>query len=253
MGLGPLKYYGHWPFTRLFGLEEPASVLFSLLNGVPYLLALAHSITRHGTFGSVHVNTCQDSSPASVNLHFMHRWLVVYYSIGLNAWLASAFYHARKTDNATFYDYISALLFLVLTLWLALRRVWGQGAKGYVVSAIFTLFVGLYVFQVYRMHLGQVTFGAHMGVCIGISVVNVIMWLLWLVFTPSTGNYRYLCLVTQVWFSVAALLEIFDFPAIWGYFDAHSLWHAATIPLGFIWWTFWRLDCENTAVIMKQS
>ena len=28
------------------------------------------------------------------------------------------------------------------------------------------------------------------------------------------------------------LLEIFDFPALYGHFDAHSLWHLATIPLG---------------------
>lgn len=250
IGLGPLKYYGHWPFTRLFGLEEPASVIFSVLNGVPYLVAFVHSVTRYGLFSFTRVNVSPDSS---LLVHFMHQWLIVYYLIGLNAWIASAFYHSRKTEPASFYDYISALLFLVFTLWIALRRCWGVGAKSYMVTAGFMSFMALYVFQVYRMYLGEVTFGAHMAVCITISVANVLTWILWLIMTPNNGNYRYLCLLTQVWFSVAAMLEIFDFPAIWGLFDAHSLWHAATIPLGFIWWSFWRLDCENGCSVAKQS
>jgi hypothetical protein len=50
-----------------------------------------------------------------------------------------------------------------------------------------------------------------------------------------------------VWFSLAALLELFDFPALGGHFDAHSLWHLATVPLGFVWAVFWRLDTAADA------
>ena len=38
-GLGPSKYYGHWPFPKVMNMQEPASVLFSLFNMVPHLLA----------------------------------------------------------------------------------------------------------------------------------------------------------------------------------------------------------------------
>jgi hypothetical protein len=37
---------------------------------------------------------------------------------------------------------------------------------------------------------------------------------------------------------VAMRLELFDFSPAWGVFDAHSLWHMATIPLGAIWYRF---------------
>lgn len=46
----------------------------------------------------------------------------------------------------------------------------------------------------------------------------------------------------QVMFLSAALLEVFDFPPIWGHFDAHSLWHACTAPLGFMWYAWWEED-----------
>jgi hypothetical protein len=36
----------------------------------------------------------------------------------------------------------------------------------------------------------------------------------------------------------ALLLELFDFPPIWGIFDAHSLWHATTAPLAKTLWDF---------------
>jgi hypothetical protein len=148
------------------------------------------------------------------------------------------------------------------------------------------------------MIIGQVSFTQHMQLCIGISVLHVCCWIIWLLkeasresrektdisFTTGTSDasratslqdssadttsnsttrttgkgtatststittrspwwsYRGLCLVVQVWFSLAAMLEIFDFPPIMGIFDAHSLWHAATIPLGFLWYRFWCRD-----------
>ena len=38
--LPPLKYFGHWAFDRYLGLEEPASVFFSLGGAVLTLLGL---------------------------------------------------------------------------------------------------------------------------------------------------------------------------------------------------------------------
>lgn len=55
--------------------------------------------------------------------------------------------------------------------------------------------------------------------------------------------HKWLCLFSQIYFTVAALtLEVYDFPPIYTHYDAHSLWHAATIPLGYIWYIFWELE-----------
>ena len=242
-GYGPLKYHGHWPFLRLFGLEEPASTVFSLLNSVPYIISFGSTFTAN----------------QGRNQHsFMDSWLTLFYMISINTWFASAFFHSRKTEFASFYDYTSALLFLGYSLWLAVRRIMGVKATFFKVGSIFSTFLVLYLFQVSRMHAGLVSFDQHMSLSITIAVCNVVIWLSWLLFSSEgkgKGNYRYLCLICQLWFSLAALLELFDFPAIWGLYDAHSLWHAATIPLGFLWAYFWKLDRDMCLIdiIDKES
>lgn len=49
------------------------------------------------------------------------------------------------------------------------------------------------------------------------------------------------------WFTVltvtVTLLEVLDFPPIFWTFDAHSLWHAATVPLVSLFYRFITLDC----------
>lgn len=232
-GYGPLKYYGHWPFLRIMGLEEPASALFSILNAVPYFIDLTRALYPSSNMGTI---------------YFMRSWLHIYYPIAILTWLASARFHSRKTKITSLVDYAFALLFLGYSLWLAIRRIWGDGANQIKVSIAFISALSLYVYQVIRMYNGYVSFNDHMRVSITVAALNVLTWLSWLVLSKEQikgdGRYRYLCLVCQLWFSSAALLELFDFPAIWGIFDAHSLWHAATIPLGFIWSRFWNVDKE---------
>ena len=38
------------------------------------------------------------------------------------------------------------------------------------------------------------------------------------------------------------VMTYFDLPDDAGTFDAHALWHACTIPLGFVWYTFIEQD-----------
>ncbi|KAF3546271.1 hypothetical protein DY000_02002581 [Brassica cretica] len=53
---------------------------------------------------------------------------------------------------------------------------------------------------------------------------------------------------------LAMLLEIYDFPPYGGYFDAHSIWHLATVLLTILWWSFIRDDAEfRTSSLLKKS
>jgi hypothetical protein len=52
---------------------------------------------------------------------------------------------------------------------------------------------------------------------------------------------------------LAALMEIFDFPPFFGLFDAHSLWHACTVPLGFFWYQFLRVDASTRGVLRDEN
>ncbi|WZZ71622.1 hypothetical protein YC2023_082992 [Brassica napus] len=65
-----------------------------------------------------------------------------------------------------------------------------------------------------------------------------------------TGYYEYVGLSS----GLAMLLEIYDFPPYEGYFDAHSIWHLATVPLTILWWSFIRDDAEfRTSSLLKKS
>ena len=58
----------------------------------------------------------------------------------------------------------------------------------------------------------------------------------------SSRSIRLKMLFFQLLFIAAAMMEIFDFPPWGGLLDAHAAWHACTVPLGFMWYSFLRAD-----------
>jgi hypothetical protein len=234
-GLPILKYYGHWPFKNYFGLEEPASTLFSLFNILPhfYFLFYQRSIVKH---------------------YFMYHWLVIYSIISVNTWIASTLYHSHKNSFSTKYDLSSALLFLCFNLWLTLRRILSNYFPSIIANSLLCLLVAVVIARIYLINIDQVSFSDHMNFCIIISLIQIIAAVLWsfyiLLFNhsiPSANNKKaYFFILFHVLFIFAALLEVYDFPPIcYGLFDAHALWHLATVPLCFMWYQFWIIDSVN--------
>jgi hypothetical protein len=239
-----LKYYGHWCFERYFGLEEPASVLFSLLNLVPHLLYLQKQYLQKVNGQNTHA-----------------KWLTCLALVASNAWLASAYFHSKKTPHASTYDYISALLFISFGLILAIRRVLLMKYPKLVYSVCLVGLV-LCMRRIRGMIAGRVSFDDHMYLCIGTVALTGVLYTIWVFYSvylkwvcaskQSLSN-RWFCLFCQLWLGVASSLELFDFPAIWGIYDAHSLWHAATVPLGFLWYRFWSRDAAELAILAEKS
>ena len=235
-GYKVLKYYGHWPVIRYFNMEEPASALFSMLNCLPHLIHL---------LGPRKPRKAQ---------YYMTKWLNVLTIVSLNAWVTSTLYHSKKTIISSRVDYASAFLLLSYSLWVALRRIWGRDANSTVVSTAFTVYASVVISRITEIMIGNFTFQNHMTICISISIIHVSVWLLWILYVILMDQLvkerkrkftavHSTCLLCQFLFVVAAMLEIFDFPPFYGIFDAHSLWHLATVPLGFYWYYFWFLDC----------
>lgn len=225
-----VKYYGHWRFARYFGLEEPASSVFSVFNALPHFLHLVKSFIKP-----------DDHS-------YMRNWLRAYSLVACVAWLCSCAYHARKTKATEHFDLISALGFIVFGFFIAVRRIRGTSAQPLRIALLFVALFVAWAVRAWHMLQGNVSFQSHMTVSIAFVVVTTLMWIGWVLHTllfvanKAEGQAKYLCLLCQVWLAFASALEIFDFPPIFGVFDAHSLWHLATIPLGFIWYRFWALD-----------
>jgi len=71
------QYYGKWPFWRFAGMQEPASVVFSIANLLMHVLGL--DWLRRG----VH--------PA----HPMKPFYLTWAYLSINAWVWSAVFHTR--------------------------------------------------------------------------------------------------------------------------------------------------------------
>lgn len=228
LGRTTFKYFGHWPYYRIYGLQEPASCVFSFLNAVPHIYNLV---------ANRHLFTSEK--------YYMSGWLVAYGVIAIVAWLCSTAFHARKIGITIDMDYISALVFLAFGLWISVRRTLAGilNSRPLLVSAFFVVWLSLLCFQVGHMLLGNVHFGDHMKVSIAIAAVQCTIWVVWCLFRPNP--HWKVCLAIQVWFAIASMLEVFDFPPMFSHFDAHSLWHAATVPLGMLWYYYWILDAAH--------
>ena len=71
------QYYGKWPFWRLAGMQEPASVLFSLLN----------------LYG--HVDGLRKLQRIKSYSHPMRPYYLLWSWVNINAWIWSAVFHTR--------------------------------------------------------------------------------------------------------------------------------------------------------------
>lgn len=91
-----------------------------------------------------------------------------------------------------------------------------------------------------------------MKVCVAMGLVQILLWVFWAGVTHHPSRWK--LWVVMIGGGLAALLEIYDFPPYWGFVDAHALWHATTIPLSFLWWSFIRDDSEfRTAALIKKN
>lgn len=75
------QYHGKWPFWRFAGMQEPASVGFSLLNLLFYLRGYAEVQKR-----------IPDGHP-------MKRYYLAFAIVSVNAWIWSSVFHTRGASS----------------------------------------------------------------------------------------------------------------------------------------------------------
>ena len=109
------QFHGKWPFYRVWGVQEPASVLFSVGN----LVANGHAWWRTRT-----------SVPTSYRPY--RRYLLWYSVVNMHAWLWSALFHTRDLPFTERMDYFSAAAVILYGLWFAGYRWVHQGDGGVV-------------------------------------------------------------------------------------------------------------------------
>ncbi|KAG0042226.1 hypothetical protein BGZ83_000747 [Gryganskiella cystojenkinii] len=219
------QYHGKWPFYRLWGMQEPASVLFSILNGYMHFLAWP-KLKRAIPEG-----------------YYLRPFYLGYAIVGMNTWLWSAVYHARDWPSTEKLDYFSAGTAITYGLFYTVIRVF------HIASRRTQFLWGLVCLIPLLLHIGYLglihfDYGYNMAATASVGLLHNLVWIGWCIKHWNERPYSWEPVASCILITAAMCLEILDFAPLWGILDAHSLWHAATIPLVPIWYRFLLKDTE---------
>ncbi|KAK4431538.1 Post-GPI attachment to proteins factor 3 [Sesamum alatum] len=243
LGHKPVKYHGKWPFKRSYGIQEPVSVALSALN-------LAVHFQGWVSF-FILVNYKLPFRPNKKTYYEYTGLWNIYAIFAMNAWFWSAVFHSRDVDLTEKLDYSSAVALLGYSLILAIIRTFDVRleAARVMVAAPLIAFVTTHILY---LNFYQFDYGWNMKVCVTMGILQLVVWAVWAGVTRHPSRWK--LWVVVIGGALAMLLEIYDFPPYWGLVDAHALWHATTIPLTYLWWSFVRDDTEfRTSVLIKKK
>ncbi|XP_067649317.1 post-GPI attachment to proteins factor 3-like [Haliotis asinina] len=217
-GSGVPQFHGKWPFVRILGIQEPASTLFSILNGLSHL-----GLVRF-----------RSQVSKSTPLYYVWHGAAV---VAVNAWTWSTVFHTRDTDFTEKMDYFFAFSIVLYNVFIFSCRILGTKVKWRPCLVSVTLLL-IYVQHIYYLAFIKFDYGYNMKMNLGIGAVNMVGWLIWCAMTYKKQRYVWKCAAVVVGINALLLLELFDFPPFWWALDAHALWHAGTAPLGLLWYSF---------------
>ncbi|GAB2265268.1 hypothetical protein Dimus_000336 [Dionaea muscipula] len=243
LGQKPAKYHGKWPFLRVYGIQEPVSVAFSALN-------LAMHFHGWISFFILIYYKLPLKDNRKTFYEFTGLWHI-YGMLAMNSWFWSAVFHSRDVNLTEKLDYSSAVALLGYSLILAILRAFNvrDEAARVTISAPLIAFVTTHILY---LNFYALDYGLNMKVCVTMGVAQLLLWFFWSGITRHPSRWKLWAVVVGGAFGM--LMEIYDFPPYWGLVDAHALWHATTIPLTYLWWSFIRDDAElRTLIQMKKN
>ncbi|XP_003748563.1 post-GPI attachment to proteins factor 3 [Galendromus occidentalis] len=228
-----VQFRGKWPFVRWFGLQEPASAVFSLLN----LLANFYGWSEF-------------NKRISSNNRFHALWKCQAY-LAMNAWFWSLAFHSRDIYLTESMDYFGAFSIVLFSLYAIIARVTIERVES-LLRFIQVPFACFFLYHVYYMMNVKFDHQYHIGLNIVIGIINSIMWLLW-TWANRRRPYVAKCAFVVVSLLILSSLEILDFSPLWYVFDAHSLWHLGTAPLPLVWYRFLIDDCRFESMKVRET
>jgi hypothetical protein len=236
-GSSPWKYFGKWPFTRVLGMQEVMSVALSLGNLAAHVFS-ALQLWAHAA---------STAGPGRHRYPYLWLWMS-YAAVHANAWIWSAVFHTRDTRLTERLDYVGANLVLTMGhICVAVQAFWPRHLMA--AAALCCAAVGCTAAHLRYMLLVAFDYGWNMQFCIASGVINALAWIAFCQRSQHPHRRTLYCFLALAY--AALLLEVLDFPPIWGLLDAHALWHAATIPLVFVFYRFVHGDVDLFAARAK--
>ncbi|CAO4380040.1 unnamed protein product [Caenorhabditis nigoni] len=222
------QFHGKWPFAAIplpfgFVIQEPASVVFSLLN----LYTVYRMLQRFLKMSELPMKT---------------TW-ISYACVGLFAWISSSVFHLSDCDLTESMDYFGAYTFVAGGLYVSLvftspaLLAYFGGRTG--ILTVLKILCGVFYLKHIRDMTVHFDYGYNMLTCIVYTIITCALYIHYIWF-----RYRRLGKLEEsdilliriiIWANLSAALEILDFIPVFWIFDSHSLFHMATIPIP-IWW-----------------
>ncbi|KAH8319946.1 hypothetical protein KR074_009737 [Drosophila pseudoananassae] len=220
------QFYGKWPFLRLMGMQEPASVLFSALNFAVHVRML-RKFRRE----------VRPDSPCYMLAH-------IFGVTNLNGWIWSATFHTRDYPLTELLDYAFAYSIILCSLYVLVMRMLHRHSL-FLRGVITLAFISYYINYFAYLSVGKFNYSFNMMVNIATGSVGALGWFVWCHFVRNRRPYFRRILRFYVLFAMAMCLELLDFPPILWTLDAHALWHLATVPLIPLYYEFMIEDCRT--------
>ncbi|GAA0170877.1 hypothetical protein LIER_41040 [Lithospermum erythrorhizon] len=241
-GLKPVKYQGKWPFLHVYGMQEPVAVAFSGLN---------LAIQFHGWISFFILVNYKLPLRANRKPYYEYTGLWHIYAImSMNSWFWNAVFHCRDVELTNKLHISSAVALLGYSVVVAILRAFNvkDEAARVMIAAPLIAFIATHILY---LNLYQLDHSLNTKVCAFMSLVQITLWAVWAGVTKHP--FRWKLWIVVIGGGLASLLELYEFPPYRGYVDAHALWHAITIPLTYLWWSFVRDDSEflTTSLLKK--
>lgn len=212
---------------KIWGIEEPASVLFSTIGCIGSIISLAYYTWL------VHKNRKPWAE---------YDFKICYYVPTLDILavnLTSMCFHTKETWLNEKLDYAAAILvpFLILPAGIVRGLEITQRSKQ---ALVFGISLAGFTWHEYEMLAVLFDYGRHMKLGAVLTVLMAAVWFAW----SATQLYKKKNPHSKwMLYSIASIIvlspfEIRDFIPIWGFFDAHSLWHASINIISFSFWMF---------------
>ncbi|KFY14768.1 hypothetical protein V492_02426, partial [Pseudogymnoascus sp. VKM F-4246] len=228
-----VQFHGKWPFHRVLGMQEPLSVIFSLLNYAAHYQGL-HKIRKF----------IPESYP-------LRKYYVNLAYVGMVSWIASSVFHTRDFQLTEELDYFGAGANVLYGLYYTPIRVFrldkgGARAKS-VVRAWTTLCIILFLAHVTYLKYFSWDYTYNMTANIVAGILQNAMWTYFSItrYRQSKRGWAAWPGIVVAWIIIAMSLELLDFPPIGGHLDAHALWHLGTVFPTVLFYNFLLKDSQN--------
>ncbi|XP_071034852.1 post-GPI attachment to proteins factor 3 isoform X2 [Parasteatoda tepidariorum] len=209
------QFHGKWPFYRFWGLQEPASVLFSILNGC------------------VHYFTWQKFRKSVPKGPYNTVWNIQAV-LSINAWFWSAVFHARDTPFTEKLDYFCAFSMVLYSFYSLCVRICSN-TNLWMPIALAVPFLSFFCYHIHYLTYVRFDYGYNLKANIAIGLINSCGWIMWC-YKYRHKSYVWKCAVSVIIVNILLLLELCDFPPWRFIIDAHALWHLGTIPVPLLWY-----------------